>query len=72
MAGPLCFPLSPHLQARLLEELGLSGGWRRGTDTQRREEGNPFQVEEIGGCLSTEMHYFSPGFFVFVFVKNLL
>lgn len=47
------------LQARPLEVLGLRGGRRRETDRRGREE-IISQVEESGGRLSTEMHYFSP------------
>lgn len=30
------------------------------------EGGYHFHIEESGGCLSTEMHYFSPFFFFFL------
>lgn len=42
-----------------LEVLGLSGGGEKG-HRQTGEGGYHFHVEESSGCLSTEMHYFSP------------
>lgn len=39
--------------------LGLSGGGEKG-HRQTGEGGYHFHVEESSGCLSTEMHYFSP------------
>lgn len=56
---PFCLQVIP-------EVLGLSGDQEKG-HRQTGEGGYHFHVEESSGCLSTEMHYFSP-----FFVKNLL
>lgn len=57
------------LQVRPLEVLGLSGGREKG-HRQMGEGGHHFHVEESGGCLSTEMHYFSPFILLKIYYKK--